>query len=103
MSLALSCSARELELELLDPGSETLVRLFRHPGGEWEEPPPAFRNLRVDPPAGHKDAFAVLYTGDNLAAVAAECLVLQAGDGDHYTWRFCRIKGIGPSEAPYRN
>ncbi len=87
MSLALTCSARELELELLDPGSQSLVRLFKHPGGEWAEPPPAFRNLRVDPPAGHKDAFAVLYTGDNLPAVATECLILQAGDGDHCTWR----------------
>jgi hypothetical protein len=87
MSLAQTCPGRELELELLDPGSLTLVRLFRHPGGEWEPPPPAFRNLRVDPPKGHKDDFAVLYTGDNLAAVATECLILRTGEGDRTVWR----------------
>jgi hypothetical protein len=87
MSLAQSCDARELDLELLDPGSETLVRLFRFPGGEWEPTPAAYRNLRVDPPAGHKDDYAVLYTGNNLPVVVAECLLLQAGDGDRYTWR----------------
>ena len=85
--LARTCSARELELELLDPGSVTLLRLFRHPGGEWEPPPAAFRNLRVDPPVGHKEDYAVLYTGDDLAAVATECLILQAGEGDRTTWR----------------
>lgn len=87
MSLALTCPARELDLELFDPGSVTLLRLFKHPGGEWDAPPAAFRNLRVDPPAGHKDDYAVLYTGDELAAVATECLILQAGEGDRTTWR----------------
>ena len=28
-------TGHDLTLELLDPGSEVLVRLFRHPGGEW--------------------------------------------------------------------
>lgn len=77
---------RDLELELLDPDSERLVRLFRHPGGEWEPPPEAFRNLRVDPPAGEKDAFAVLYTASTLATVAIECGVLRADARDRYTW-----------------
>lgn len=34
--------------------------------GEWEAPPPQFRNLRVDPPDGHKDDYAVLYQSDAL-------------------------------------
>jgi len=77
---------RDLELELLDPDSERLVRLFRHPGGDWEPPPEAYRNLRVDPPAGHKAEFAVLYTANTMATVAIECGVLRADARDHYTW-----------------
>jgi hypothetical protein len=84
--LAATVRGRDLALELLDPGSETLVRLFRHPGGEWEPPPAIYRNLRVDPPAGHKDDFAVLYTATTLPAVAMECRVLSADTRDHYTW-----------------
>jgi len=57
-----SFDGRDLELELIDPGSAPLVRLFRHKGGDWDPPPEANRNLRVDPPIGHKGAFAVLYT-----------------------------------------
>lgn len=83
---AASFSGRDLELELLDPDSERLVRLFRRPGGEWEPPPEAYRNLRVDPPLGHKDMFAVLYTGSTLATVAIECGVLRADLQDRYTW-----------------
>ena len=41
----------------------------------------------MDPPLGHHADYAVLYTGDYLPAVAAECGVLIAGEGDHYTWR----------------
>ena len=77
---------RDLELELLDPDSERLVRLFRRPGGEWEPPQEAFRNLRVDPPTGDKGAFAVLYTASTLATVAIECGVLRADPEDRYTW-----------------
>ena len=85
MSLPL-IQAKDLDLELLDPGSTPLVRLFRHPGGKWEPPPEVHRNLRVDPPAGHKGAFAVLYTGNTLATVAIECGVLRADVRDRYTW-----------------
>jgi hypothetical protein len=77
---------RELQLELIDPGSVPLVRLFRHPGGEWEPPREAYRNLRADPPAGFKEAFAVLYTGSTLATVAIECGILRADARDRYTW-----------------
>lgn len=35
---------RELELELLDPGGEPLIRLYRHAGGDWEAPPEDYRN-----------------------------------------------------------
>ena len=83
---AVPFDARELDLELLDPGSTPLVRLFRHPGGDWDPPPEVHRKLRVDPPKGHKGDFAVLYTGNTLATVAIECGVLRADAQDRYTW-----------------
>ena len=76
---------RDLDLELLDPRSVPLVRLFRHPNGEWDEPPPANRTLRVDPPPGHESKFAVLYTADQLPCVAAECRVLSIDLHDKYS------------------
>ena len=77
---------RELELELFDPNSEQLVRLFRHPGGEWEAPPEKYRNQRVDPPHGHKADYAMLYTAGTLPAVAVECRVLRVDSQDRYAW-----------------
>ena len=85
-SSASSVDARDLELELLDPYVVRLVRLFRHAGGDWDPPDEKYRNLRVDPPDGHKSQYAVLYTGDMLPAVAMECRVLRADDHDRYTW-----------------
>ena len=85
-SSASSVDARNLELELLDPGAVTLVRLFRHPGGEWQPPDDKYRNLRIDPPDGHKSEYAVLYTGSTLPAVAMECHILRADEHDRYTW-----------------
>jgi hypothetical protein len=76
----------DLELELLDPDSTPLVRLFRHSGADWEPPPEEHRGMRVDPPSGHKAAFAVLYTGDNIQTVAIECKVLRSDHLDKYTW-----------------
>lgn len=76
----------QLDLELLDPGGTPLVRLFRHPGGDWQEPPLDRRNQRVDPPAGHAGDFAVLYTADSLAAVAIECRILNCDSSDRYTY-----------------
>ena len=79
--------ATDLRLELRDPGEFALVRLYKDarsggPGGEWAPPPEAFRNLRVDPPAGHNGKFSVLYTSDTLACVAEECHVLQYNAAD---------------------
>lgn len=67
----------DLEVDLVDAGSLRLVRLFRHAGTHWDPPEPKYRDLRVDPPVGHKSAFAVLYTADAIEAVAAECRVLR--------------------------
>jgi len=76
-------------MELVDPGSIPLVRLFRpdrQRDGDWEPPKPIYRKLRVDPPASHRDRFAVLYTADTLPCVAAECRILVADSDDHWTW-----------------
>ena len=86
MSLADHCPAQDLKLELLDPNSVPLWRLFRHPGGDWEEPDPNYRHERVDPPDGHKSDFAVLYLGNTLPGVAIECRLLRADYRDRYTW-----------------
>ena len=83
---ARSVSGFDLELELLDPNSVPLFRLFRHPNADWDETPVAHRNERVDPPAGHKTDFAVLYLGTTLEGVAMECRILRADYQDHLTW-----------------
>ena len=79
-------AARDLELELLDPGSRQLVRLFKHDGGEWEPTPEIHRGERTDPPPGHKHRYAFLYTADALSAVAVECRILSADAKDDYVW-----------------
>lgn len=76
---------RDLQLELLDPGSVPLFRLFWRPKGEWAAPPAARRTLRVDPPPGHQSEFAILYTADSLPGVAAECRVLSIDPHDRYS------------------
>lgn len=79
--------ANKIEIQLFDPNSRPLVRLFRHDGMDWNPPDPKYRQLRVDPPDGFKHRFAVLYTGDSLASVAMECRVLQAaGHDDSFKW-----------------
>lgn len=77
-----------LALELIDPQSMDLVRLTQHTatGGDWDPPAQMYRNLRVDPPPGHKSTFSVLYTANTLACVAMECRVLQVDASDRYTW-----------------
>jgi RES domain len=75
----------DLEPEVLDPRAVTLLRLFKHPGGEWRPPPPEFRNLRVDPPVGHKSRYAVLYTSPMLETIAQECQVLAVDSGERWT------------------
>ena len=82
-----SVSGFDLELELLDPNSVPLFRLFRHPNADWDETPVAYRNERADPPPGHKADFAVLYLGTTLKGVAMECRILQADYQDHLTWK----------------
>lgn len=79
-------AANGLELELHDPQSLHLMRLFKRPGGDWDEVPPQYRNERVDPPDGYKDEFAVLYTADTLGTVAMECRILTCDPSDRYSW-----------------
>lgn len=76
----------QLQVDLLDPGSVTPVRLFRHAGGDWEEPPAEYRNQRVDPPPGHESEYAVLYTAESIAAAAIECRILHPDIRDRYTY-----------------
>jgi hypothetical protein len=76
---------RDLALEMLDAESVELMRLFRHPKGEWEPPDPVYRNLRVDPPVGHKDRYAVLYTADTLGAIGVECRILAIDSDDGFS------------------
>jgi hypothetical protein len=72
-----SYSAVDLDVEMIDAGGLQLARLVGHPNGEWKPPPAIYRNLRVDPPAGSKSKYAVLYTGSNLLTSAMECHVLS--------------------------
>ncbi len=76
-----------LRVDLHDPNDVKLYRLFRHPKGEWEAPPPEYRNLRVDPPDGHKDDYAVLYLASSLSAAAIECRIFEFDDRDKLTWK----------------
>lgn len=91
-SVAASFRGQDLALDLLDPDSEPLIRLFSRAGGEWKPPKPEYRNLRVDPPGGHKRSFAVLYLGNTLPTVAIECGILHADHADRYTWSTDRAK-----------
>jgi hypothetical protein len=75
----------DLETEWIDPGKVTLVRLSRYPDGEWKPPPPRYRTLRVDPPAGHKNRYAVLYTATTLVCIGLECHVLAVDYHDAWT------------------
>jgi hypothetical protein len=84
--------AADLELQLLDGDSIEWVRLFRHPGGEWDPPPPQYRTLRVDPPPGRENDYAVLYTADSIAAVAIECRILACDTRDRYTYDAARTE-----------
>ncbi|WP_431286213.1 hypothetical protein [Roseateles chitinivorans] len=65
-------NGRELDLELVDPGTVTLIRAYDHPDADWHPPPAKYRNNHVDPPVGHDDEFAVLYTASNIQSCATE-------------------------------
>lgn len=82
----------QLQLDLVDPASIELVRLFRHAGGHWEPPPPAYRNLRVDATPGKQDEYAVLYTADCIEAAAIECRILQCDTRDRYAYDIARTQ-----------
>lgn len=84
--MSVTFAGAQLQVDLLDPGSVTPVRLFRHPGGDWDEPPPQHRNQRVDPPVGRESEYAVLYTAESIAAAAIECRILHCDTWDRYTY-----------------
>lgn len=84
--------ARDLELEMREPGDLAFVRLFRRAGGEWDEPPPAYRNMRCDPPAGKKDDFSLLYTGDRIEAIAMECDILAVDRQGNWSYDDAKTK-----------
>ena len=73
---------KELEPTIVDPKTTQLCRLYSWPGGEWDEPDPKYRSLRVDPPGEvdpldpRKQVFSVLYTATRLDTIAQECDVL---------------------------
>lgn len=75
----------QLEAEILDPGELPLLRGFQRTGGEWQPPPPEFRNSRVDPPPGYKSEYAVLYTATEIQCVAAETRILR-DDREGVVW-----------------
>lgn len=84
--MSVTFEGAQLQVDLLDPLSVTPVRLFRHPGGDWDEPPPQFRTQRADPPVGHQSEYAVLYTAESIAAAAIECRILHCDIRDRYTY-----------------
>lgn len=85
-------AANRLDVELLDPNSIDLMRLFKRPGADWDPPPPAYRNLRADPPPGHKSDYAVLYTADSIHAVAMECRVVSVDAEDRHSWSYSKAQ-----------
>jgi hypothetical protein len=58
-------------------GKDTeLQRLWRHPDGDWNAAPAAYRNGRVDPPEAMRDRFGVLYLADSYITAAFETRVV---------------------------
>lgn len=84
--------ASDLELELCEPNDIALGRLFRRAGGEWDEPPPAYRNMRCDPPVGKKDDYSLLYTGDGIGAIAMECDILAVDRQNNWSYDDAKTK-----------
>lgn len=78
--------ARDLALEIIEPGDVTFFRLFCRPDAEWEPPPAVWRNERYDPPPGKKEDYALLYTADRLEATAVECRILAADRQDIWSY-----------------
>ena len=91
--------ARDLELEMVEPGDVTFVRLFARTDAEWEPPPPMYRNERCDPPPGKKDDYALLYTADRIDATAMECRILSVDR--HGAWSYADAKAKNFRVARY--
>lgn len=66
-----------LPVQALPEGSE-FVRIFARPDGDWTTAPAKYRNQRVDPPAGVKDSYSVLYLGDSQHTCEFEVRRLQS-------------------------
>lgn len=93
--MSVTFEGAQLEVDLLDPGSVTFVRLFRHAGMDWQPPPAQYRNQRADPPAGREKDYAVLYAAESLIAAAVECRVLSCDIQDRYTYDLQRSREYG--------
>ena len=59
------------------PSGAQLHRLFRRPDADWVPAPPAYREGRVDPPKGHKEAFGMLYLAEYTETAAFEMGILR--------------------------
>lgn len=93
----------ELALELLDPGSVSFQRLFRHKDAEWVEPEPKYRTQRCDPPRAHATDYALLYMADSVAAAAVECRILNADRNDRYTYDEALTKAYWVARYSFTN
>lgn len=96
-------SAGDLQLEMREPGDLSLVRLFRRTGGEWDEPPAAFRTMRYDPPAGYKNDYSLLYTGEHVEAIAMECDILAVDRAGAWTYDEAKAKASWVARYQFTN
>ncbi|WKB53853.1 RES domain-containing protein [Eleftheria terrae] len=65
------------------PAGTRLHRVCRPGAAPLEPAPPAWRDGRLDPPAGHKERYGVLYTGSSRLGVCIEARrLVQARDSD---------------------
>lgn len=78
----------DLLIEVRSPDKPPLVRLFRWEGSAFGVPAPEHRIGRFDPPPGHRDVFAVLYTAEHVETAAIECRVLASDANDQYTYSY---------------
>ena len=58
-----------------------LFRIFRHDNMDWEAPPEAFSNGRLDPPPGYKADFTTLYTAESALTGAFEVRAIRLEPG----------------------
>jgi hypothetical protein len=59
------------------PAGTEFHRIFRYPGADWNAPPEAYRNGRIDPPPGRKAEFSILYTAESVLTAAVEARVFR--------------------------